>query len=436
MIKKYDDSREKVDRIYDVVVVGAGASGIIAAGRAAHMGAKVLLIEKMKQAGRKLSITGKGRCNITNNSPKSIHYKNIFPGGRYLKHAFHNFFVDDILNILHSHGIETVTERGNRVFPVSNKATDVLHALMKWMGNKNIDILYQSRVNRLLISEGSVTGISVLTGKGELHVNARSVIICTGGKSYPATGSTGDGYELAKQAGHSISEVRPALAPLVTKGDIAGKLLNLSLKNVKAVVWVNDKKRAEEFGELSFTRYGLTGPIILTLSRIVLEELYRGSNVEIGIDLKPALDENKLDARLLRDLDANGKKRIESVFRLWLPGDIIPLFTELTGIDNNKLCHQLNSKERRKIRLLMKDLRFTVTGHPGFKEAIITAGGVPAGEIDSRTMESRITGNLFFAGEVIDTDANTGGFNLQIAFSTGWLAAQECVKKITNQESC
>ncbi len=411
---------------YDVIVVGAGAAGLIAAGRAAHLGARVLLVEKMRQAGRKILITGKGRCNITHDAPVSVYYKNIYPNPRFLKHAFNAFFTGDILKILHDRGVETTTERGSRVFPVSNRSADVRKALMDWMGKKNIDIIYQARAGELLTREGSVTGIRITSLSGSRDICSGAVIICTGGKSYPATGSTGDGYELARQAGHTVSEVRPALVPLVTGGETAGRLQGLGLRNINAVVWVNGRKCAEEFGELMFAHYGLSGPVILTLSRQVVEALSAGSRVEIGIDMKPALDAKKLDIRLLRDLDAHGKKQAENIFRLWLPSKLIPVFLEILEIDGKKPCHQLGAGERRKILHLMKDFRFAVTGHPGYGEAIITAGGVSTSEINSRTMESKLSRNLYFAGEVIDLDGNTGGFNLQIAFSTGFLAGQEC----------
>lgn len=419
----------KTTNTCDVIVIGAGAAGIIAAGRAAQLGARVLLLEKMRQPGRKLLITGKGRCNITHDAPLSEYWKNIFPNGRFLKHAFHAFFKDDILQILHDRGVETTTERGSRVFPVSNDAKEVLDALLDWMGAKNIERVFNARVSELIMDGEQVKGVRAMTDQGTKEFYAQSVIIATGGKSYPATGSTGDGYELAKQAGHTITQPQPALVPLVTREDYASKLQGLGLKNINAVVWVNGKKTREEFGELMFAHYGLTGPVILTLSRHVVEEISAGNKVEIGIDLKPALDEKKLDARLLRDLDAHGKKQVENIFRLWLPSSLIPVFLDILEMDGRKLCNQLGGKERKKILLLMKDFRFTITGHPGFKEAIITAGGIPTTEIQSKTMESKLVKNLFFAGEVIDLDANTGGFNLQIAWSTGWLAGQESVQK-------
>lgn len=382
----------------------------------------------MKQEGRKLLITGKGRCNITNHSPIADFIKHVHPNGRFLKHAFSQFFANDIVQLLTQQGVETFVERGNRVFPVSDKAADVLQALLRWNRKNGVDILRKCNVQRLLVSDGKITGIEAVVDDKKKQFHAQNIILCTGGSSYPATGSTGDGYKLAKAVGHNIEPVRPALVPLETSGDIAQRLMGLSLKNAKAIVWSNGKKLKEDFGELLFTHWGLSGPIILTISRLVVDELHKKNNVEISIDLKPALDEQKLDNRLLRDLDDNGKKRVENIFKLWLPSTLIPVFMELTGIDQSKEGHQLTGKERRKIRLLMKDFRFTITGHRPFEEAIITAGGISTKEINSKTMESKLVENLYFAGEVIDLDADTGGYNLQIAYSTGWLAAQSCMQ--------
>jgi predicted Rossmann fold flavoprotein len=409
---------------YDVIVVGGGPAGIIAAGRAAQLGAKVLVVEKMRQAGRKLLITGKGRCNITNNAPVTEYFKNIFPQGRFLKHAFDRFFNNDIIQLLNEQGVETIVERGDRVFPVSDSAADVLQGLLKWMNRNKVEIIYEAKVNGILSEANKVTGITIQKFNQESRIDCKNVIICTGGRSYPATGSTGDGYLLAQSVGHTIEEARPSLVPIVTKGTLAADLQGLSLKNVNAIVWVNGRKHKEAFGEMLFAHFGLTGPIILTLSRFVVDEIRKKNKVEISIDLKPALDEQKLDARLVRDLNENGKKQIENVFKLWLPSKLIPVFMQILQIDGNKLCHQMNAKERRSTMLLMKNFRFEVIDFRGFKEAIITAGGVSLHEIDSRSMESRIIKNLFFAGEVIDLDANTGGFNLQIAYSTAWLAAE------------
>lgn len=403
---------------FDVIVVGAGPAGLLAAGRAAELGGKVLILEKMRQEGRKLLITGKGRCNITNNTAISDFITHVNPNGRFLRNAFSQFFSTDIINLLHKQGVETILERGGRYFPASNKSADVLQGLLKWVNKLNVEIRCGHRVEKLIVENDAMQGIQA---SGQKFI-ARHIILATGGNSYPATGSNGEGYELARQVGHSIVKVRPALVPLETEGGVAQKLQGLTLKNVKAAVWVNDKKAAEDFGEMIFTHFGLSGPIILTLSRIVVDELDKNNKVEITIDLKPALDEQKLDRRLLRDLNEHGKKKISNVFRYWLPSTLVPVFIDLLGLDPEKECHQISSKERKQIRYLLKNLRFRITNHRPFKEAIITAGGVSTNEISSKTMESKVVKGLFFAGEMIDLDAETGGYNLQIAYSTGWLA--------------
>ncbi len=408
---------------YDVIVIGAGPAGLIAAGRAAQKGFKVLVLEKMRSEGRKLLITGKGRCNVTNDKSISEFIKHVYPNGRFLKNAFSNFYSKDILEIMERYNVSITLERGGRYFPTSNKARDVLDALLKWIGSYKVETRCGMRAEKLIVEDGIIRGV---IANGE-PIEAKNVIIATGGKSYPATGSNGDGYELAKQAGHKISTPIPALVPVETAGDVAQKLQGLNLKNVKAVVWVDGKKAGEDFGEMIFTHFGLSGPIILTLSRTMVSELRNNSKVEVTIDLKPALDEKKLDMRLQRDLAEHGKKRVGNIFRYWLPSTMIPVFISLLKLDPEKECHQVSSKERKKIRHLLKNLPFRITNHRPFKEAIITAGGVPINEISSKTMESKFVKGLFFAGEVIDVDAETGGYNLQIAYSTGWLAGNSCV---------
>ena len=281
------------------------------------------------------------------------------------------------------------------------------------------------RVEKLIVRDQVIQGVQA---NGQ-EFRAPKLILATGGKSYPATGSNGAGYELARVVGHTITNVRPALVPLETGGDVAQQLQGLTLKNVRATVWVNDKKRGEDFGEMIFTHFGLSGPIILTLSRIIVDELHQKNKVEVSIDLKPALDEQKLDARLLRDLDEAGKKNISNLFKNWLPASMIPVFMNTLGIDPGKEGHQVSSKERKRIRNLMKDFRFDIKGHRSFKEAIITAGGIPTSEISSKSMESKLVSGLYFAGEMIDLDAETGGYNLQIAYSTGWLAGRSSRKE-------
>jgi predicted Rossmann fold flavoprotein len=302
---------------------------------------------------------------------------------------------------------------------------DVLRALLKWVKETGVEIRCGQRVEKLIFEDSLIEGVKA---NGE-EIPGRNVILATGGKSYPVTGSTGDGYELARQVGHTIEKPIPALVPLETKGSVAQKLQGLNLKNVKAVVWIDGRKAGEAFGEMIFTHFGLSGPIILTLSRIVVAALQNNQNVEISIDLKPALDEQKLDNRLIRDLNEHGKKRLDNIFRNWLPASMIPVFIELLELDPEKECHQVSGKERKQIRNLMKNLRFEISHNRSFKEAIITAGGITTTEISPKTMESKLISGLYFAGEIIDLDAETGGYNLQIAYSTGWLAGNSAAQR-------
>jgi hypothetical protein len=408
---------------YDVIVVGAGPAGLIAAGRAAELGGRVLILEKMRLPGRKLLITGKGRCNITNDSSIAEFIKHVYPDGRFLRNAFSKFFSDDIIQLLEKYGVESILERGGRYFPASNKSKDVLDAFLKWLNELKVELITGHKVEKLFVEHNTIFGVQ---SNGSIF-KSKKVILATGGKSYPATGSTGDGYELAKALGHSIQKAIPALVPVETEGDIAQRLQGLNLRNVRAVVWVNGKKIGEDFGEMIFTHFGLSGPIILTLSRIIVAELQNKNKVEITIDLKPALDEQKLDLRLLRDLDEHGKKKIVNIFRYWLPATMVPVFIDLLGFDEEKECHQISAKERKQIRYLLKNLKFTISKSRSFKEAIITAGGIKTSEISPKTMESKLVRGLYFAGEMIDLDAETGGYNLQIAYSTGWLAGNSCM---------
>ncbi len=407
---------------FDVIVAGAGPSGLMAAGRAAESGNRVLVLEKMSREGSKLLITGKGRCNVTNEADISDFIPFVYPNGRFLRTAFSQYYSKDILNLLHNYGVETTLERGGRYFPVSNKAKDVLHALLCWVNELKVEIRLHHKVEKLLVQDNILQG---LIANGQ-KFTADHVILATGGMSYPATGSNGEGFELARSVGHTIEKLRPALVPLETAGGVAQKLQGLNLKNVKAVVWVNGKKEAEDFGEMIFTHFGLSGPIILTLSRTVVDALQQKNIVEISIDLKPALDEQKLDKRLIRDLNEHGKKQFSNILRHWLPSKLVPVFLELLTFDSEKACHQISSKERKQVRYLLKNFRFRITQSRSFKEAIITAGGIATREISPKTMESKLIKGLYFVGEMIDLDARTGGYNLQIAYSTGWLAGNSC----------
>ncbi len=393
---------------------------MLAAGRAAELGAKVLVLEKMRQEGRKLLITGKGRCNITNNAETEDFINQVYPNGKFLRSAFSRFFSPDIIDLLEKNGLEVNLERGGRYFPTTNKAADVLQTLLKWVKKLGVEIRCGCRIEKLFILDSNITG---LRANGE-DFTSEKIILATGGKSYPATGSNGEGLELARKSGHKITKLRPSLVPFDSVEKIPGNLHKMTLKNVRATVWTDNKKTDEAFGELMFMDFGLSGPIILTMSRKIVENLEKNKKIEITIDLKPALDDQKLDNRLQRDLNDNGKQTLGTIFKKWLPSDLIPFFIEKIEINPDKECHQISSKERKRIRNQLKNLRFTIRSHRSFKEAIITAGGVSTKEINAKTMESKLIKGLYFAGEIMDLDANTGGYNLQIAWSTGWVAGE------------
>jgi predicted Rossmann fold flavoprotein len=413
---------------------------LMAAGQAAELGAETLLLEKMDRPGRKLRITGKGRCNLTNDAPLSEFITHFEPNGRFLRQAFSRFFTPDLVAFLDELGVRIVTERGGRVFPASGQAQDVVDALVRWVGERGVILRTQAPVQQLLVEGGRMVGVQVSrapsrAGKaatrhpsaGQVY-RADGVIVATGGASYPGTGSTGDGYRLAQSVGHAIVPIRPALVPLETAGDVAARLQGLSLRNVTVQVWVNGKKQAEAFGEMLFTHFGVSGPIILSLSRQVVDALRQGRRVTLSMDLKPALDEHKLDARLLRDLDAHGKQQFRTLLKGLLPKKLIPVCMDLTSIPPDKAGHQITAQERKRLRTWLKDFRLEVTGHRSLAEAIITAGGVDTHEVDPRTMASRLVEGLYFAGEVLDVDADTGGYNLQAAFSTGWVAGRSAAR--------
>ncbi|MFH1686307.1 MAG: NAD(P)/FAD-dependent oxidoreductase [bacterium] len=403
-----------------VVVIGGGPAGLMAAGQAALAGAEVVVLEKMKTPGRKLSITGKGRCNLTNIAPLTEFLDHFGPNGRFLRQAFNRFFSEDLVSFLADLGVDIKTERGGRVFPANDDAPSVAKALTQWVEQAGVRTKSEARVEKLLVAEGRVTGVRI-DGR---DVPADAVILATGGKSYPATGSTGDGYSLAEEVGHTVMPVRPALVPLETTGDTAQRLQGLSLRNVKARIIESGKTRAELTGEMLFTHFGLSGPIILTLSKTAVDAMSAGSQVTVSIDLKPGLDDKILDARLLRDFGEHGKREFHTILKDLLPRKLILVCCDLTKIPADKLGHQITADERRRLRIWLKDFRFELSGHRGWAEAIVTAGGICIKEIDPRTMASRLIPNLYFAGEVIDVDGSTGGYNLQAAFSTGWLAGR------------
>ncbi len=403
-----------------IIVIGGGPAGLMAAGQAAENGADTLLLEKQRKPGRKLCITGKGRCNITNIADVPDFLAHFGKTGPFLHQAFARFFNTDLLDFLKKQGLEIVIERGGRVFPASGKAADVLDVFLAWLERCGVKLRPDAPVSQLLIENKRVCGVV----SRDRHYPCDAVILATGGASYPATGSTGDGYRLAQSAGHRLVPVRPALVPLETKGDATQKMAGLNLRNIKVRMHINGKKRKEAFGELVFTEFGVSGPVILTLSGEAVAALEKGHRIVLSIDLKPALDEKKLDLRLLRDFKTRGQEPFSSFLRGLLPREMVPVCLELTGILPERKVNTISAKERRNLRTWLKDFKLDVTGHRPLAEAIVTAGGIDTREIDPRTMASRICKGLFIAGELLDIQGDTGGYNLQAAFSTGYLAGR------------
>lgn len=407
---------------FDFVVIGAGASGLLAAIRASENGNSVAVLEKMKKPARKLMITGKGRCNITNSAEIDEFLQHVYPDGRFLYSAFKKFYSYDIIALLDECGVEVMLERGGRYFPSSEKASDIVDALYKKAKSNGVKFYFDTEVKKLNHKDGKITSFVAKDSSGERVVNTKNILLSTGGKSYPATGSTGDGYRIAESLGHKIENPLPALVPLNVKEAYAMEMQGLTLKNINARLYIDGNLETEYFGDLLFTHFGISGPIVLTFSRLVVQALESSKKVKILLDLKPALDNSKLDERLLRDIDANGKKKIANLYKSWLPQKAISILMELAEIDPEKPSSQISGKERGRILNSLKNLELNIASHRGFKEAIVTSGGVSLNEVNQRTMESKLIEGLYFAGEVLDLDADTGGYNLQIAFSTGWLA--------------
>lgn len=405
----------------NVIVVGAGAAGMIAAVFAAENGAKVTILEKMQRVGKKLLITGKGRCNITNVADIKDLIKNMHGNGSFLYSSFHNFSNNDVIDFFESLGVKTKVERGGRVFPESDKAIDVVDALLRKMDSLDITVLKDIAVKKIKKDNNRVTG--VVDKKGEFYP-ADKVIIATGGSSYPATGSSGDGYLMAEQIGHSIIPIKPSLVPLETEEEWVKIAQGLSLKNVKVSILVENKKVADDFGEMLFTHYGVSGPIILSLSKVVAESLNNSKLVELSINLKPALSMEKLNNRVQRDFEKFSKKQIKNALNELLPNKLIDIIIDLAYINPDKMINQITKEERLRLIEQITDLRLTIIKTRPVAEAIVTAGGVNVKEINPKTMESKIVEGLYFAGEVVDVDGYTGGYNLQAAFSMGYLAGK------------
>lgn len=400
----------------DTIIVGAGAAGCTAAVFAARYGKSVLLFEPNEKIGRKLRITGKGRCNVTNNSPVEEHMKNIPVNNRFMYSAFSMFSAEDTMNFFEELGVPLKTERGNRVFPVSDKAEDIVGSLENELKKLDVKIIHK-RVESLIIENGAVCGVKA---QGREY-RSNSVLIACGGKSYPLTGSTGDGYRLVESAGHTVTELKPSLVPIVSEDKFCAELMGLSLRNITLKLYDGEKVIYSELGEMLFTHFGVSGPLVLSASSHIRN--MQKNRFKFVIDLKPALSSEQLDARIQRDFAENLNRDFINGIRKLLPAKLIPVIVRLSGISPERKINSITKDERRKFGELIKNFPVRVSGFRPIDEAIITSGGISVREINPKTMESKLVKNLFFAGEVIDVDAYTGGFNLQIAFSTAYSAA-------------
>ena len=420
-----------------VVIIGGGPAGMLSAISAGTNKNDVTILEKMNMLGRKLLITGKGRCNITSSIPIDEFIKNVPGNGKFLYSCLNNFTNEDILNILKEEGLQTKVERGNRVFPITDKSQDVLQALLNRLKKLKVKIEVGANVKEILTEQDIVNGVKYIQGGKEKVLKADKVILATGGKSYSATGSTGDGYELAKKVGHTVTEIKPSLVPISTKGkdlEICRRMQGLSLKNVAIKIKdaKNNKIIYEDFGEMIFTHFGVSGPVILSGSAHLLrykKEDIRQGNIKLIIDLKPALDVQKLDDRILRDFSLEKNKIFKNSLDNLLPKKMISTVIELSGIDQNKKVNEITREERVRLVQLLKNFEITLHDFRPIEEAIITAGGISIKEINPKTMESKLIKGLYFAGEIIDVDAYTGGFNLQIAYSTGYTAGGATIQQ-------
>ena len=435
-----------------VIVIGAGASGMVAAGRAAELGANVLLMEKTESPGKKILISGKTRCNLTNTKELDDFITMYGSNGRFLYSVFKHYFQDDLLAFLRRYGVETKTERGGRIFPTSDDAQDIVKALEHYLSDCGIQVQTYARVTRILVDKGHVAGVQT---ERNSH-SAAVVILATGGASYPSTGSTGDGYQMSAAVGHTITELRPALVPLVVfETERAKSMQGVSLRNVRlssyqctadeinpSLAPTRDSGRGirgkhphipiieSRMGDMMMTHFGIGGPITLQMSLAIVDALGQGP-VSVSIDLKPALSDKKLRERLQREFDLHSKRSYRNILKGLLPQKFIEPFVEMTGIPPDNLGHQIVSVERDRLLCLLKSLRFNIKSPLPMASAMVTAGGVSLKEIDPRTMASRLVAGLYFCGEVMDIDAETGGYNLQAAFSTGYVAGENAAKFVT-----
>ena len=415
---------------YDLAVIGAGPAGMMAALRASECGARVVILEKNASPGIKLLMTGKERCNITNAETDARKFVEVFgKNGKFLLSAFHRFGVEETLDFFHENNVKTKIERGNRVFPESDRSRDVQAVFLRLIKKNGVVLRTGCSVKKIVHSKGEIEKLILDNGE----VRANNYLICTGGLSYPRTGSTGGGHKWAKEMGHKMIGPGPALTPVLVKEKWVKDLEGLSLRNVNVSVYQKNKKKDERFGEALFTFNGLSGPVVLDMSKSI-GKLLSGGQTDLVIDFKPALDSGVLEKRILRDLEENRNRAIKNILTCLLPKKLIPVVLELSKIDPDKKAHSITKEERKNLRMLLKEFRLTVKGLLGFSKAIITAGGINLKEVDPKTMRSKIIKNLYFAGEVLDLDGPTGGYNLQVCWSTGYLAGESAAGRLERAE--
>ncbi|MBO5485617.1 MAG: NAD(P)/FAD-dependent oxidoreductase [Eubacterium sp.] len=412
------------------IVIGGGAAGMMAAFAAAGNVMQVELLEKNEKLGKKIYITGKGRCNVTNDCDPDVFFSNVVSNPKFLYSAYYSFDPSGIMEILQENGCPLKVERGNRVFPVSDHSSDVIRTMQKALLDKGVKISLRTEVKELLIEDGACQGVVLSDGR---KMKADAVVIATGGVSYASTGSTGDGLSFARESGHKIVDTRPALVPFTVKESWPLSLQGLALKNVEVTLQDGKKQIYSGFGEMLFTHFGISGPLILSASSYYAKKHY-GKEVQLYLDLKPALTKEQLDKRILRDFEEKQNKQFKNALDGLLPSKMIPVIIQLTQIPQDKFIHDITKQERMCLVELLKKLPLTVTGTRPFNEAIITQGGVSVKDINPSTMDSKVVENLYFAGEVLDLDALTGGFNLQIAWSCGYLAGTSMREKLAVEE--
>ncbi|MCR5754578.1 MAG: NAD(P)/FAD-dependent oxidoreductase [Acetatifactor sp.] len=412
----------------DVIVIGGGPAGMMAAIAAAKLGREVCLLEKNEKLGKKLFITGKGRCNVTNAAEMEAVFANVCTNRKFLYSAFYHYDNGMVQSFFEEAGCPLKIERGERVFPVSDHSSDIIAALIRTLKQYHVDVRLNTEVKSLITENDEKCVIKGVVLKDGCSLQAENVIVCTGGLSYPLTGSTGDGFKFAEETGHRMTECRPSLVPFETKETWCRELMGLALKNVSVRMMDGKKELYSGFGEMLFTHFGISGPLILTASCFYAKK--KGEEVKVFIDLKPALGEEQLDKRILKDFEENKNKQFKNALGALFPSKMIPVMIELSGISPDKKVNEITREERRGFVSLIKNIPLTITGTRSYSEAIITQGGVSVKDINPSTMESKMVEGLYFAGEVLDLDAVTGGFNLQIAWSTGHLAGTSAGEKM------